>query len=266
MTWRWGRCSNGGRRAGRLGRLDPETLLVVYLPPGVALADAFVARYCDRGPRALHRALRLKRVTVPYAVLPRCGDQAELTASASQEILEATTNPDPAARGFAFEQSSANLGFTAAGVEPVDPCGQLARDGRWTLESGFVVQRAWSNRAASQGRDPCIPAPPGPYLALVPRQPTVRLAQEGASATITLDAASDRPAAVWGAGALDLTGRHDQQRYVELSLERSKVAAGQSVKLTITVRKLHPNELVVVGIVSKLGRRSHTWPLAVVMR
>jgi hypothetical protein len=253
-------------KAGRLGRLDPETLLVVYLPPGVALADAFVARYCDRGPRALHRALRLKRVTVPYAVLPRCGDQAELTASASQEILEATTNPDPAARGFAFEQSSANLGFTAAGVEPVDPCGQLARDGRWTLESGFVVQRAWSNRAASQGRDPCIPAPPGPYLALVPRQPTVRLAQEGASATITLDAAADRPAPVWGAGALDLTGRHDQQRYVELSLERSKVAAGQSVKLTITVRKLHPNELVVVGIVSTLGRRSHTWPLAVVMR
>jgi hypothetical protein len=66
--------------------------------------------------------------------------------------------------------------------------------------------------------------------------------------------------------ALDLTGRHDQQRYVELSIERPTVAAGQTVKLTITVRKLNPNELVVVALVSMLGRRSHIWPLAVVMR
>jgi hypothetical protein len=253
-------------KAGRLGRLDAETLLAVYLPERVALADAFVARYCDRGPRALHRALRLERATVPYAVMPRCGGQADLTASASEEIVEATTNPDPAARGFAFEQSSANLGFTAAGVEPLDPCGLLTGDGRWRLESGVVVQRAWSNRAAAGGRDPCIPAPAGPYLALVPRQPSVRLAREGDSATITLDAAADRPAPAWDATVLDLTGRQDRRRYVELSLDRVRVSAGQTAELTITVRNLNPRQLVVVGVVSTLGRGSHIWPLAVVMR
>ncbi len=253
-------------KAGRLGRLDAQTLLAVYLPERVTLADAFVPRYCDRGPRALHRALRLERGTVPYAVMPRCGGQGDLTASASEEIVEATTNPDPAARGFAFEQSSANLGFTAAGVEPVDPCGLLSGDGRWTLESGLVVQRAWSNRAAAGGRDPCIPAPAGPYLALVSRQPTVRLARVGDSATITLDAVADRPAPAWDATVLDLTGRQDRRRYVELSLDRARVAAGQTAKLTITVRELNPRQLVVVGVVSTLDRRSHVWPLAVLMR
>jgi hypothetical protein len=253
-------------KAGRLGRLDADTLVVVYLPQRVALSDAFHPRYCTDGPRALHRALRLGRLTLPYAVVPRCGAERQLTASASQEILEATTNPDPAARGFAFEQGSQNLGFTAAGVEPVDPCGIITPNGRFTLTGGFAVQRAWSNQAAARGRDPCIPAPPGPYLALVPRHPTVRLPHKGASVTITLDAVADPPAPAWKVGAFDLTGRQDHRRYVELSLDRARVAAGQTAKLTVTVREPSPKELIVVGVVSTLGRRSHIWPLAIVMR
>jgi hypothetical protein len=81
--------------------------------------------------------------------MPRCSGEAELTAAASHEIVEATTNPDPARRGFAFVQSSLNLGFTAAGVEPADPCGLITMDRHWMSESGFTVQRAWSNRAAA---------------------------------------------------------------------------------------------------------------------
>lgn len=92
--------------AGRLGPVDADTLLIVYLPPTVTVADALVPRYCGNGPRALHRALRLERLAIPYAVIPRCGGRDQLTASASQEILEATANPDPAARGFAFQQDS----------------------------------------------------------------------------------------------------------------------------------------------------------------
>lgn len=60
----------------------------------------------------------------------------------SHQILEAAANSDPSARGFAFERGSANAGFTAAGVEPVDPGGLLMMGTHWTLESGFVVQRA----------------------------------------------------------------------------------------------------------------------------
>jgi hypothetical protein len=253
--------------AKRFGPLDRDELLLVYLPEGVSLADAFVPRYCAGGPRAYHSALRSSESKVPFAVLPRCGDEAELTSTASHEILEATTNSDPSARGFAFVQDSATLGFTAAGREPVDPCGLLTMDDHRTLADGFIVQRAWSNKAASQGRDPCIPSRgTRPYVALVPHQSTVRLAQEGQSITITLEAAADQPAPAWAVSAFDLTGCQDQKQYVDLSLDKSKVTAGETVNLTITVRQRSAKQLCVVGIVSTLGVHSYMWPLAVVMR
>lgn len=253
--------------AGRLGPLDSDTLLITYLPAGVALSDAFVPRYCDGGPRAYHRAFKLGRLQVAYAVMPRCGAETELTATASHEILEATTNPDPSARGFAIEGTSANAGFTAAGVEPVDPCGLITMDKHRTLASGFVVQRAWSNRQASLGRDPCVPTGGrGAYIALIPRQPVVRLTREGESATITLDSAADQPVGAWRVSAFDLTGRHDREPCVEVSLDRTNIAAGQTANLTITIRKQNARRLCVVGLVSTLGDHSSTWPVAVITR
>jgi hypothetical protein len=254
-------------KAGRFDPLDSDTLLLVYLPKGVELSDPFVTHYCRGGPRALHRALRLDAVTIPFAVVPRCGDEGELTAAASHELLEMATNPDPARRGFAFVQSSANLGFTAAGIEPVDPCGVVTMDRHRAVESGFVVQRAWSNRAAASGRDPCIPkAADSPFLALIPEVATVRLAQTGARATLVLHAAADRPAGSWNVAVLDVTGQQTRERYVDVSLDRSMVNAGDSVRLTIVVRKLNPRQLSIVGLVSTLDGRSFVWPVAVVMR
>ncbi len=252
--------------ADRLGPLDTDTVILAYLPVGVGLSDAFVPRYCDSGPRAFHRALKIGKMKVAFAVLPRCGDEAQLTSTASHEIVEAVTNPDPSARGFAFEQSSANLGFTASGIEPVDPCGLLTMDNHRTLESGFVVQRAWSNRAASLGRDPCVPSVTQPYVALVPRQSTVRLKQEGEGATITLDAAAAQLVPAWSLSAFDLTGHQDGAQYVDVSLDRTKVRAGQTANLTITFRKSNARGLCVVGVVSTIGNRSYMWPVAVIMR
>jgi hypothetical protein len=253
-------------KAGRFGPPDPDTLLLVYLPAAISLSDAFVPRYCSGGPRALHRALRIGKEKIAYAVLPRCGDEAELTGSASDEILEATTNPDPSARGFAFERGSAHLGFTAAGVEPVDPCGLITMDNHWMLEIGFVVQRAWSNRAASLGRDPCVPSRAGrPYVALVPREPTVRLAREGASARIMLEAAADRRCPRGPCRRLIWRGFKKASR-ASVSLDRSSVTAGQIVNLKIMVRKRNARQLCVVEVVSTLGVHSYMWPVAVVMR
>jgi hypothetical protein len=143
--------------------------------------------------------------------------------------LGGNTNPDPARRGFAFQPTSANLGFTFAGVEPVDPCAILNQDRHRALESGFLLQRAWSNRAASEGRNPCVPvATDQPFVALVPRTPTVRLATEGARVTILLDAAADRPVPPWSVAAIDSTGRQDREQYVHVSLDRSTVKAGDT--------------------------------------
>jgi hypothetical protein len=253
--------------AGRIKPLDADTLLLAYLPAGVALSDAFHPLYCGGGPRAFHRALKLGESKIPFAVLPRCGGEAELTATASHEILEAATNPDPSARGFAFERAAANAGFTAAGVEPVDPCGLLTIGKHQTLESGFVVQRAWSNRQASLGRDPCVPSRTGgSYVALVPRHPAVRLTQEVGSLTVTLDAVADRQAPAWAVSALDLTGGQGQEPCVEVVLDKSAVVSGQTATLTIRARRRDSRRLCVVGVVSTLGDYSYTWPLAVITR
>ena len=255
-----------GAKAGRLGALDPNTVLLVYLPKGVSLKDAFVPSYCGDGPRAYHKALRFDNRSVGYAVMPRCSDEAALTGTASHELLELATNPETTRRGFSFVQSSDNLGFTAAGIEAMDPCGYIAR-GKAVVESGFAVRRAWSNRAAAQGHDPCVPTSTDrPYLALVPRLPTVRLAKEGDSVKISLDAAASQPVPEWAVSAFDLTGAQEREQYIDVSLDKTTVTAGQTATLTITLRKQHPKRLSVVGIVSTMGDDSYVWPVAVVVR
>ena len=204
---------------------------------------------------------------MPYSILPRCGDEAELTGTASHEILEASTNPDPAARGFAFVLDDTSVAFAASGVEAVDPCGLLTMDDHWTQASGFVVQRAWSNRAAALGQNPCVPARAGrPFVALVPREPAVRLVEEGSSATITLDAAADGEVPAWAVSAFDLTGYQAHERYVDLALDRATVAAGDTARLTVTLRGKSRRQQSVVAIVSTLGVHSYMWPLAVMTR
>lgn len=254
-------------RAGALAGLGTEALVVVYLPPRVALRDAFHAEYCGAGPRAYHRMLRTDGLSFPYAVIPRCGSEAETTATASHEILEATTNPDPDRPGFRVGSGAADVAFTASGAEPVDPCGLLTLDTHRAWESGFWMQRAWSNRAAERGTDPCVPSvPQRPYVALIPRQPVVRLDSPGATASIVLDAVSDRAVSGWTVSAVDLTGVREGERYVDARLDRSEVASGDVAVLTLRVVRLHPRQRTVVGLVSKLGPHSHLWPVAVSMR
>jgi hypothetical protein len=253
-------------RAGRLGAFEANTVLLVYLPKGVGLKDAFIPSYCGDGPRAYHKALRFDDKSVGYAVMPRCSDEAALTGSASHELLELATNPDTTKRGFAFVQGSDNLGFTAAGIEAMDPCGLIARE-KEVVESGFVVRRAWSNRAAAQGHDPCVPTPTDrPYLALVPRTPIARLSKEGDSLTISMDAAASDPVEEWAVSAFDLTGAQEREQYVGVTLDKTTVTPGQTATLTITLRKQPPGRLSVVGIVSTMGDHSDTWPVAVIVR
>lgn len=256
----------GHAATGRLGLIDSDTLLLVYLPAGVQLKDAFVARYCRDGPQGFHRALRFDHRAIGYAVLPRCADEAALTGTASHELLEMAASPDTSKRGFAFVQTGATRGFTAAGVEAMDPCGFLA-DPRTLVESGFIVRRAWSNAAAAQGHNPCVPHPADrPYLALVPQLPTVRLRRDGDHVVIPLTAAADRPVGPWSVSAIDLTGLQDHAGYLDVALDRSVVGPGDEAHLTISRRLRAPRDLAIVGLISKADGQSHLWPVAVVTR
>jgi hypothetical protein len=250
--------------AGRFGRLDAESALLVYLPRGAGLKDAF-ARYCGDGPRAYHRALRYDENVIAYAVMPRCADEAALTGTASHELLEMATGPDTSRPGFAFASHGAAVGFAAAGNEVMDPCGLITRD-REVFADGFVVRRAWSNAAAALGHDPCVPAASDrPYVALMPERQAVRLINRGDSITVKLEAASDRPIEKWAVKAIDVTGWQQRDQFVDLALDRSEVAPGDSAALRITLRKV-PSTRLVVGIESIVDSQSYLWPLEVVTR
>jgi hypothetical protein len=254
-------------RGGALSGLGAEALVLAYLPRGVVLSDAFHARYCAGGPRAFHRMLRADGVALAYAVIPRCGDEAETTATASHEMLEAATNPDPNRPGFRLDAAPRFVAFRANGSEPADPCTLLNRDRHRHDEGGFRVQRAWSNRQADRGGDPCVPSvAERPYLALIPRQPVVRLPSEGATASIVVDAAADRAVAGWSVSAVDLTGEQEGRPYVDARLDRQRVASGDTAVLTLRLLRLHHRQQTIVGLVSRAGAHEHLWPLAVSMR
>lgn len=254
----------GHAKAGRFGTIDADTVLLAYLPKGVTLRDDAVARYCEGGRRALHRALPIDKQSVGLALVPRCGDEATLTGTASHEILEVATNPDAARRGFAFKPQPATEGFLSAGVEPVDPCGLLLRGKSRATEHGRTMQRAWSNREAAAGNDPCVPhVGSAPFVALVPEQPSVHLKIPGEHVKATFEAAASGEVRGWKVSVLDLTGTQDAEHYVDVALDRAYVMAGQPVTLTIVLRKRPPQGRSVVGLVSSVGQSEYLWPLVV---
>lgn len=251
-------------KAGRLGTIDADTLLLVYLPKGVTLRDASGQRYCEGGRRGMHRALRIDKHAVGLALVPRCGDEATLTGTASHEILEVATNPDAARRGFAFKPQAATDPFLTAGVEPVDPCVLLLRGKNRATEHGRTMQRAWSNRAAAEGRDPCVPhVGDDPFVALVPEQPSVHLKTPGEHVHVTFEAAASDEVRGWKVSVIDLSGTQDAAHYVDVALDRAYVLPGQRVTLTIVLRKRPPQGRSVVGLVSSVGQSEYLWPLAV---
>lgn len=247
--------------AGRFGKVDENTLLVAYLPNGIKLMGGKGA-YCA-GRRATHASTEAGGSKIVYAIVPRCGDEGELTGAASHEILEATTNPSTVERGFALLPGAHAGAFAASGVEPVDPCGLLTQDGHRTFERGFVFQRAWSNRAASMAQDPCVPAPPNrPYVALVPRQKSLLVPSNG-STTVVLDASTATDVERWAISAFDLGGAHDHDVYVDVSLDKATIRRGESAVLTVKVKKPPPDQRALVGVVSTVGVSTSMWPITV---
>src|SRR5262249_3642797 len=95
--------------------------------------------------------------TVQYSVVPRCDSSIDTTTvAASHEYIEAATDPEVGA-GTAFYMQDQLWSLEGGEV------GDLCETGKnsSTTESGFTVQRIWSNKAAKASHDPCVPAPAG---------------------------------------------------------------------------------------------------------
>jgi len=102
-------------------------------------------------------------VNVSYAVLPYCdlgagdlGNYQFATTTASHEIAEATTDPLPETPAFSLDSNDAWAGsLSISGGECGDLCENV--NNNTYQESGYTVQRIWSNQAAAQSMNPCQP-------------------------------------------------------------------------------------------------------------
>jgi hypothetical protein len=149
-------------------RPAPETVYVLWYPAGASV-EGF-----DCGSGYFHSWTQLMDGTpIWYAVATRCVDDAgavddvqALTANLSHEILEVCTDPGNGA------YASADPGHAAqallVGTEVADLC--VWQPNAYVIPPGFPwrVQRAWSNRAAWAGNDPCVPVDTPDYFYAAP--------------------------------------------------------------------------------------------------
>jgi hypothetical protein len=205
-----------------------------------------------------------------YAVIPSCPDTG-LTSfteldyveyAASHELIEAATDVQPlGATGYQLADTMEPWSFL--GGEVGDLC-----EAESTTESGFTLQRVWSNSTAMRGNvNPCIPAVPGElYFNTAASPDAVQVASPGATLRFTLTGFSSAPTSDWfvtavpGYGMFTATG----------SIDRPTMNNGTTATLTVHVPPSAARgsfgSLTVVSsrmpIVDSLGG-AHVWPVAI---
>ena len=235
--------------AGNLPTPTPQSLYVIYAPRSLSISLANLGNSCQAfyGYHSSFVIALSGGVTVDaaYALVFDCnsGSLPEMTITASHEIAEAATNPEPfdspsyvLYTNDAWEQS---LGSAGSAGEVGDLCSWMP----WT-EGSSQVQRIYSNAAAAASKNPCQPYDQL-YYGAAPRTKTrlvsgIRMdghvgVTRGQSVDVVLDCfseaalPSDFTLSVGAAGTLRPLGG------VTMHLSKNKVHNGNGVVLTITV-------------------------------
>jgi hypothetical protein len=235
---------------GTLPVPDAHTVFALYIPSTTNVTNPTGDLAC-RDFYGYHSALTMTppgastAITVPYFVIPRCVEGADiLTYSASHELVEMATDPFITARGPAF------TGFADAwdlngGGEVGDRClfeyEAVDMQSRMTIrESGFAVQRTWSNKQAAAGHDPCVPAPAPSdtaYFNVIGTEPDVITLAVGASKTIELTAFADAPLSdAMQVEVSELTKTMGASDVLDLTIDESTCKPGDKLHVTVKLR------------------------------
>jgi len=190
-----------------------------------------------------------------YAVIPRCDQFGPLagfdvvSGAASHEFIEAATDPYPrTAPAFAQPDDAHVVWAAVTGGEVADMCA-IAETAFYTPKGyPFVVQRSWSNQAASLGQDPCVPAASASYFNAGPvlrdtlsltgpddRTISTRGAKIPVKGSATIDVAlfGDAAAPAWTVTPQDLSSALGSTGRLTFALDRSTGVAGDVLHLTI---------------------------------
>lgn len=112
-----------------------------------------------------------------YAVEPRCGKLLGMTgfdvlsARAAHDLVNAMVDPFPLSSPAWNVTDDDHIVWSASpGGQPASMCA-WQRDNYTRIVGNSMVQRVWSNLAAAQSHDPCVPAGTGAYFAAAPVLP-----------------------------------------------------------------------------------------------
>lgn len=163
--------------SGALPAPNANSIYVIYFPASTTITLMGSTSCSAFGAYHNSTTIPLEAGTVDsaYAVIPDCNQgMAELTDSASHELIEAATDPHPMSgptwygTNFAWWPIYGSNG-TQSGGEVADLCERYAPV---SDTGGNAVARAWVNQAAAASHDPCQPTPSGEifYAAAVPTQ------------------------------------------------------------------------------------------------
>jgi hypothetical protein len=281
-----------------------NSVYVLYLPTTTKLMTATgggpgggttMSEACAAGIGGYHESVTVNGAPVAVAILPQCNFGQGLSAyenttlSASHEIAEAATDPEPNDNPAYFgvdDNHLAYYSFMQFNVEDGDMC-EIFRDSALKLPSGdlsgFYVQRQWSNKSAKAGHNPCVPAPSDPYFNVTPLDLTnvkvtfgtqtlttkgVKIPVNG-TGTVTLGFYSDAAAKAWTLssfeGSLFALGPTGQSTTTNLSVSIDKTSGqnGEKAVATIKVLKAGRNNRELVTFVSRSSTGEHYMPIYV---
>jgi hypothetical protein len=179
--------------AGDFPAPDDQTVYAIYFPLSATITSQGTTGCTAGGFEAYHQSGALLpdggQQQVAYAVMPYCDldgmgygsglNYDLLTIAASHELAEAATDPHPEAdTAFYLHSNDAWLGqLSYGGGECGDMCTYLGDPiASSYYESGYKVQRIWSNSAAAASKNPCQPVD-GPYFGAAVR--TTRISVGG---------------------------------------------------------------------------------------
>ncbi len=212
-------------------------LYVVLLPDGTSLTS-MTGNACASNPgTGLHDETDDPGAGFPFIALPSCPPRfsAFLSRTDAMELdlarllVDTLTDPSPRAEpGYALTDISSP--WYALGSEVGDFCW-----GRLVVESGFHLQRVWSNAAAAAGGEPCLPTS-GAAFGVGVTPDVLQTMTVNAPITFAVKGWSTGTVDDWTLSAAPWVGDFP----ISASLDKTTLNDGLSAQLTITIPYAQP--------------------------
>jgi hypothetical protein len=214
--------------------LMPPVVYMIYFPTSTSVT-VVGEPLCTYSGGGYHYQIQttLGDQTFAYAVISACAGQGTpeevLQFAASHELIEACTDPSQSAPAYALQDQT--IPWSIFGGEVGDMCSFVAP--QWSEGIYDSLQRVYSNAAAQDGGDPCVPASAPYYTTDVEPQAYVAVAA-GQSTTFNVTGWSTAAVPDWSVqGAPYISSPATLQPTV--SLPAATLNNGQKTTLTVGI-------------------------------